>query len=398
MRDLPTSVWLLTLIQALAMSVGAMMVLIGGVIGAEFAPSSSLATLPVAGMIVGTATGVFPITRLMGRLQRRPVFIGVSLLTAVAALCASVAVYLQDFWLFVLASFVIGLAVAGFQQIRFAAIEAVDVEKAPKAASNVLLGGLAAAILGPELVTFGKDLFAQQYVGTFVLMALVSVLCALLFMGYKAPAVHGESEHPHATDIGDVLKSPLFIVAVSASVVGYALMSFIMTATPVHMHVMEHHSLEHTKWVIQSHILAMFLPSFISGWLIARFGVYRVIALGLFAYVLTIAMALSGNALLNYWSALVLLGVGWNFLFLGGTVLLPQTYREPQKFKVQGMHELMVFSAQGAAALGAGVMLFVLGWQGLMISSFAIIVLHVLLLLWQWQRNRQREDVIEEST
>ena len=388
MFTLPRNVWILTAILSLAMSAGAMMVMIGGVLGAQLASNPSFSTLPVALMIVGTAIGVVPVTRLMGSLGRKPVFIGVSLLACGSSLLAAFSVYIANFWVFLGASLILGVAISGFQQIRFAAMESVDLERAPKAASTVLLGGLVAAVLGPELVTLGSDLTSVQFAGSFLLMAGLCIGCAILFsMMTETHSKSTTTEH-HQVDVHDVLVKPAFIVAVSASVVGYALMSFIMTATPVHMHVNEQHTLEQAKWVIQSHILAMYLPSLVSGWLIARLGVYKVIAAGLGIYLLTIVVGSTGNHLANYWLALIMLGIGWNFLFLGGTVLLPQTHSQEQKFKIQSINEFAVFSAQGFAALGAGAMLFAVGWKGLMLTSLTIIALHLLLLIWQAYRKK----------
>ncbi len=388
MFTLPRNVWILTAILSLAMSAGAMMVMIGGVLGAQLASNPSFSTLPVALMIVGTAIGVVPVTRLMGSLGRKPVFIGVSLLACGSSLLAAFSVYIANFWVFLGASLILGVAISGFQQIRFAAMESVDLERAPKAASTVLLGGLVAAVLGPELVTLGSDLTSVQFAGSFLLMAGLCIGCAILFsMMTETDSKSTTTEH-HQVDVHDVLVKPAFIVAVSASVVGYALMSFIMTATPVHMHVNEQHTLEQAKWVIQSHILAMYLPSLVSGWLIARLGVYKVIAAGLGIYLLTIVVGSTGNHLANYWLALIMLGIGWNFLFLGGTVLLPQTHSQEQKFKIQSINEFAVFSAQGFAALGAGAMLFAVGWKGLMLTSLTIIALHLLLLIWQAFRKK----------
>lgn len=386
MLTLPRNVWLLTLILALAMSAGAMMVMVGGLLGAQLAPTPSFSTLPVALMIVGTAFGVVPVTRAMGKYGRKPIFIGVALLACLSSLLGAMSVVGQQFYVFLCAAFILGIAISGFQQIRFAAMESVDLERAPKAASTVMLGGLVAAVLGPELVTLGNKLIATQFAGSFVLMAVLCLCCAGLFAMMSETHVRISQEDHKSVEIKDVLVKPTFIIAVSAAVVGYALMSFIMTATPVHMHVTEHHSLEHAKWVIQSHILAMYLPSLFSGWLIGRLGVNKVIASGLVIYLLTIAVASSGNDLANYWVALILLGIGWNFLFLGGTVLLPQTHSPAQKFKVQSINEFAVFSAQGVASLGAGALLFALGWQGLMVTSFVIICSHILLLLWQAYR------------
>lgn len=386
---MPKNVWLLTLIQALAMSSGTMMVLVGGVLGAKLAPSSELSTLPVALMIVGTAIGVFPVTRLMGRLGRKPVFVFMSLLAMCASGLAATAAINSHFYGFILSTFFIGISASGFQQIRFAAMESVRPEKMPKAASTVLLGGLVAAIIGPEIATSGRSLLGAEFAGTFIIMGGICFICAVLFLFFKETHVKQPKSEESNQSISHVFKHPLFIVAVSSSVIGYALMSFIMTATPVHMHVMEHHSLEHTKWVIQSHIIAMFLPSFISGWLITKLGVKKVIIMGLGAYLCTILFGLLGNELINYWTALILLGIGWNFLFLGGTVLLPRTYNVHQKIRVQSFNELAVFTAQAMAALGAGAMLFLLGWQGLLLTSLIIVMLQISVLYWQSVRMKR---------
>ncbi|MEP4890352.1 MAG: MFS transporter [Aliiglaciecola sp.] len=383
MFTLPRNVWILTLILALAMSAGAMMVMVGGLVGTNLAPSQGLATLPVAMMIIGTAAGVLPVTRAMGRVGRKPIFLTVALIASLASFLAAVSIYVEYFALFLLATFLLGIAISGFQQIRFAAMESVDLERAPRAASTVLLGGLAAAIIGPELATLGNQLLPTAYVGSFMLMGVLCLVCMGLFCFFAETHRPTPNSEPQKVDIKDVLCKPSFIIAVSASVVGYALMSFIMTATPVHMHVNTPHTLEHAKWVIQSHILAMYLPSLFSGLLIAKLGVYRVIAAGLIIYLLTIMVGSIDSQLINYWSALILLGIGWNFLFLGGTVLLPQTHTAKQKFQVQSINEFAVFSAQGLAALGAGALLFVLGWQGLMLTSFIIICCQTFLLAWQ---------------
>lgn len=383
MSKLPFNVWLLTLILSFSMSASAMMVIVGGILGSQLAPSPQFSTLPVALMILGVAIGVIPVTKTMGKIGRKPVFIGVAILSSSSALLAAYSAQITNFYIFLVSSFMLGLAISGFQQIRFAAMESVSEELKPKAASTVLLGGLGAAIIGPELVTIGKDWFAEEFVGTFVLMSILGFFCALMFTKFSETNVPVVKHSTTQVPVGDVLVNPSFIIAVSVSVVGYALMSFIMTATPVHMHVIEMHSLEHTKWVIQSHIVAMYLPSLVSGWFIAKLGVNKVITLGLLCYVFTIISALAGSDFLNYWVALVMLGIGWNFLFLSGTVLLPTTHSEAQKFRIQGINEFSVFGAQAAAALGAGAILYVLGWRGLLATSLAIIGIQILLLVWQ---------------
>ena len=386
---MPANVWLLTLIQALAMSAGTMLVLAGGVLGAQLTPDPQWSTLPLAMSIVGTACGVVPITRLMQHFGRKPVFIVATILGALISLMAAVSITHSSFWGLVICAFLLGMVMSAIQQIRFAAMESVSVELIPKAASTVLLGGLVAAILGPELVTFGQVFIDHVFVGGFYLTAFLLMLCSLLFTWIDNTHVATIKSAETSRKLSVIASQPVFILAVSASVVGYALMSFIMTATPVHMHVHEAYSLQDTKWVIQSHIFAMFFPSLFSGWLISKLGTSKIISLGLCAYVATILIALTGSEWLNYWSALVLLGIGWNFLFVGGTVLLARSYQPSERFKVQGLNEFLVFGCQATAALSAGVFLNLIGWRGLLFASFIIIAVQLIVILWQQFRKKQ---------
>lgn len=386
---MPANVWLLTLIQALAMSSGTMLVLAGGVLGAQLTPDPKWSTLPLAMSIVGTACGVVPMTRLMQSFGRKPVFIGATLLGAMVTLIAATSITIGSFWGLVVSAFFIGMMMSAIQQIRFAAMESVRADLMPKAASTVLLGGLVAAILGPELVTIGQLISNQAFVGAFYLMAALLVVCSLLFSKIDNTHVVMAKTSDTGRALGQITRQPTFILAVSASVVGYALMSFIMIATPLHMHVHQAFSLQDTKWVIQSHILAMFFPSLFSGWLISKLGTAKIIYLGLAAYVIAILLGLLGGKWLNYWSALVLLGIGWNFLFVGGTVLLAQTYQPSEKFKVQGLNEFLVFGCQAIAALSAGLILNVVDWRGLLFASFLIIALQLMMIIWQQIRTKR---------
>ena len=386
---MPINIWLLTLIQALAMSAGTMLVLAGGVLGAQLTPDPSWATLPLAMSIVGTACGVVPITRLMQRFGRKPIFIAATILGALVSLVAAASIANSSFWWLVISAFLLGVMMSAIQQIRFAAMESVAVELIPKAASTVLLGGLVAAILGPELVTFGQLVAVQDFVGGFYLTAVLLLLCSLLFTQIDNTQVVTAKSADTGRELNVIARQPVFILAVSASVVGYALMSFIMTATPVHMHVHEAYSLQDTKWVIQSHIFAMFFPSLFSGWLITKLGTSKIIYLGLFSYVVTILIALTGKEWLNYWLALVLLGIGWNFLFVGGTVLLAQSYQPNERYKVQGLNEFLVFGCQAMAALSAGVFLNLIDWRGLLLASFTIIAVQLIVITWQHIRQKQ---------
>ncbi|WP_226989113.1 MFS transporter [Paraglaciecola arctica] len=385
---MPANVWLLTLIQALAMSSVTMLVLAGGVLGAQLTPDPKWSTLPLAMSIVGTACGVVPITRLMQHFGRKPVFITATTFGAFVTLFAATSIANSSFWGLVISAFLLGMMMSAIQQIRFTAMESVSIELMPKAASTVLLGGLVAAVLGPELVTLGQLISDQAFVGAFYLMAGLLILCSLLFTKIDNTHVVTTKSADTGRKLSLIAGQPVFILAVSASVVGYALMSFIMTATPVHMHVHQAYSLQDTKWVIQSHIFAMFFPSLFSGWLISKLGTSKIIYLGLSSYVAAILIALTGNEWLNYWSALVLLGIGWNFLFVGGTVLLAQSYQPSERFKVQGLNEFLVFGCQAIAALSAGVFLNLIEWRGLLLASFIIIAMQLLVITWQQIREK----------
>lgn len=385
MKTLPFNVWLLMVIGSIAMTAAPMVVFTGGFIGAALAPSSSLATLPVAIMVVGTAVAVIPVTFLMQIVGRKRAFLVGSCISASGALLSALSIAEQSFWFFCSGIFLLGAGLAFVQQYRFAAMESVDSDKMASAAARVLLGGLIAAYVGPEISLGSKDLFTTSYVGGFIILAGLYVVCSLLILLYK-PKPMVVSEHQEAgRDLFAIAKQPIFLAAIVAAAVGYAVMSFVMTATPMSMHIDMGHSLEDTKWVIQSHIMAMFIPSFFSGWLIGRFGTSNVMLAGVLAFVLCIAIAFVDQALMNYWLALILLGVGWNFLFVGGTSLLPQSYREGEQFKAQAFNEFCVFGFQAVASLSSGWVLYTFGWHALLLICVPLLLI-VLLALYAWKR------------
>jgi len=384
-KFLPFNVWLLMVVGAIAMTAAPMVVFCGGLIGAAIAPSASLATLPVAIMVVGTATAVIPVTLLMQRVGRKPAFILGGLMSIGGALLSAFSVAQASFWGFCGGIFILGAGLAFVQQFRFAAMESVAPDDMASAAARVLLGGLVAAYVGPEITLESKDLLATPYVGGFVILAGLYLLSTLLLLLYK-PTVMAVTQH---TGTGRALSTiaiqPVFLVAVLSAAVGYATMSFVMTATPMSMHVDVGHSLADTKWVIQSHIMAMFIPSFFSGWLISRYGADKIMLSGLVAFVLCVVIAFYDQSLMNYWFALVLLGIGWNFLFVGGTSLLPQSYREEEKYKVQGFNEFFVFGIQAVASLSSGWVLYTFGWEALLISCLPLLLFVLAAIIW-WRK------------
>lgn len=382
------NVWILMLAQAFAMCAAPLVVFAGGLIGKQLAPDSSFATLPVAVMVLGTALAVYPAALIANKKGRKLVFLGAMILGAVASLVAVYALQIESFSGFVVAALLIGIVLACIQQFRFAAMESVAPDLMPIAASRLLLAGIIAAYLGPELVTIGQALHAQIFTGAFYLLAGCFVMAFLLILlGYHNTEIKHQEGKVSQRSFGQILSHPGILLAMGSAAVGFAVMSFIMTATPISMHEMNHYSLEETKWVIQSHIMAMFVPSLFSGWLVRRLGFTTMMWAGLGIYCICLFIAYWDQSLVHYWGALVLLGLGWNLLFVAGTALLPQMYQANEAHRVQGLNDLVVFSAQAIASLGSGVLLLLLGWQGLMWIALPIIGIQVILLM-NWRRTR----------
>lgn len=380
MIQLPRNVWLLTTAQCLMMSVSSLVVFAGGLIGTKLAPVSKLSTLPIACMVIGTAMAVVPVTLLMKRLGRKQSFVLILIYSIGIAFFAAYTIYIQSFYLFCLSTSLFGVTNACVMQFRFAAMESVPIHLIPNAASSVLLGGIAAAFIGPEAAVFGKDLFQTDFLGSFILLAGLFLIALIVLLGFKNPKFELEAAPLASRPLKEISRQPIFWVAISSAAVGYVIMSFIMTATPVSMHVMDGHSLSQTKWVIQSHIVAMYLPSLFTAWIVSRVGIPKMMMAGLLAYLVCIAIAYSGHFLSNYWISLILLGVGWNFLFIGGTTLLPQTYRPNERFKVQAFNEFVIFGTQAIASLSAGWIVYAVGWEIMLLFTLPIIVFQVIIV------------------
>ena len=383
----------LLIAQALGFAMVPMLMLVAALIGQELSGSSQLATLPVAMMVIGTALGAMPMALLMQRFGRRPVLVAAALAMSAVLYLTSWTLLWQSFIGFCACLLLLGVGAAALQQFRFVAMESVIESLRPAATSALLLAGVLAANLGPQVALWAKDWGQVEYQGGFYCASLGFILVALVLSRLSetslvdkelplsdsdtdAPAneVAIEAAKPKAQPLVELLSNTSFWLAVLAAAVGFALMSLIMTATPISMH---HHGfdLEETKWVIQSHISAMFLPSLITPWLIQRLGFKAVMAAGLVIYLLCIGIGFSGFEFAHYWSSLVLLGIGWNFLFVAGTSYLPQTYRPEMAFKAQALNDSLVFACQAAAALAAGWLLAVWGWQMLLLSCIPACVL-----------------------
>ncbi|HIG36857.1 MAG TPA: MFS transporter, partial [Oceanospirillaceae bacterium] len=310
------NVWLLCLAQVFAFTGANVTIFLGGIVGSLLAPSLVLATLPVAAMIVGTASGTIPAAILMSKMGRRFGFMGASVLAATSALLGALAIWNELFWVYCLACLCLGVSMAFVQQYRFAAAESVPSEVAPNAISAILLAGIAGAFLGPNVANYAKDLFPEHaFVGSYIALSLMVIMPAFILSQLRVPEQRPDLHEPKGRSVKALAMQPDFILAVMAAATSYALMSFLMTATPVSMHVMDGHSIHDTGVVIQWHIVGMFLPSLFVGKLIRYYGHRTIMSLGIAAMIICIIVGQISQAFAGYWVSLVMLGVGWNFLF-----------------------------------------------------------------------------------
>lgn len=375
---------ILSLSQSLGFASAPLIIFAGGVTGTVLAPSPAWATMPIAGMVVGVALSTIPAALLMKKIGRRFGFIAGSLLAAIASLAAAHAIGIQSFALFCGATLLIGANLAFIQQYRFAAAESVDAKHVSKAISLVLLGGIVAGFLGPELAKHTKNMLEYgDYAGSFICLAILYLVVAGALFFLREPRQQSETTTGLARPLRQIILQPGYLVAMMGGMVAYGVMSFIMTATPISMHVIDGHSLETTAGVIQSHIVAMYLPALFTGAIIARLGPTKVMVIGLLATVVCVLLALAGHQTWFYWSALVLLGIGWNFQFLGATVLLTANYRPEERFKAQAANDLVIFGTQALMSLSAGAVMHRANWEilNLLTLPLLIIVLLVMLML-----------------
>jgi predicted MFS family arabinose efflux permease len=377
----------LTIAQCFGHTAAPVLVLLGGIIGAKIAPSMDLATLPIAIQITGVASAAIPASYIMSKVGRKTGFLAGTALAIFAALLAAFAIYQESFTAFCVASFLIGNYIAFLQQFRFAVAESVSAKQVPRSLSILMLSGIFAAIVGPELgrrfSTVGE---LPLYVGSFLGMAgMLSVSFLILLLFYRNTNIPSKDQDSEARPLGQIFKQPQLILAITSAAMGYSVMSLVMTATPLSMHELDHHSLDDTTWVIQSHILAMYIPSFFSGLLISWLGAQRVIRAGLVLMAASVIIGWGQPEFVHYWGTLVFLGIGWNFLFLGGTTLLTQSYRRSERFKVQAINDFTVFGFQAVGSLSAGILLATVGWNGVMGFAVPGLTLLVVVLIFGGQ-------------
>lgn len=373
------NLWLLILSQIFAFTAAPVTVFLSGIIGSQFSPIKSLATLPMALSIVGVAIFAIFAAKVMSIIGRRAGFIFASVGSSLAALMAAYSIIIESFLLFNLGCFLLGAGVAFSHQYRFAAVETVSKDMAPKAISIILLAGIGSAFIGPNLANISKEIIPEHlYAGSYIALAILTLSSTIFLLFYKDNHKPNNFVKKDTRSYFELISQPRFLQALIASAFAYAVMSFLMTATPISMHVMEKISLAKTGLVIQLHIAAMFLPSLITGNLIKKFGHSKIMYAGVVLFSITILTSLFEQNFVNYLTALVFLGFGWNFLFISGTSLLVLTYKEDEKFKAQGFNDLIVYSIQAVASLSAGIFLNLTSWKTMNLICIIFLIIIVI--------------------
>jgi MFS family permease len=395
MQPMHRQVLLLVTAQAFAQTASIIVMTVGGLAGSQLAPAPQFATVPISVMILGTVAATVPVSMWMARAGRRVGFITGAFLGVLGGLVAASGIFFRSFFVLLFGLFLIGTYQASTLFYRFAASEVSDDAFRPRAISLVLTGGVAAALLGPSLAGLGALLLDRAYVGSFLILAAVSLAAAGVLLGLRVPMPEAQISKSHPRPLFVIMRQPTFAVALFGAATGGGVMVLAMTAMPLAM-AQHHHDLSATTVVMQMHVLGMFLPSFFTGSLIARFGVLRVMIAGAVLLSAHVAMSLSGTGFVSFASALALLGVGWNFLYVGGTTLLTAAYLPAERGRAQAANDLLIFVVGLASSLTAGVLLQIAGWRLMNAYLLPWLAAAIIAVLWLGHRRRTAQAPLQE--
>ncbi|WP_066959297.1 MFS transporter [Microbulbifer sp. Q7] len=394
-----SNIWRLAIAQALAGANSVVAYATGAIVGSALAPSPILATLPLTIFVLGMALCTLPAGAIAGRYGRRAAFLSGAGAGVLAGLTAVVAVYVggvTGFWLFCLSTFFGGAYAAVVLSFRFAAADAVAPERKAQALSLVMAGGVAAGVVGPQLVNWTMHLLPQpMFAATFYAQAAVAALSAVILLGVRLPKPTAQAQKG-GRPLSLIVKQPRFIAAATCGAISYTLMNFLMTAAPLAMH-MHGHSTASSNLGLQWHVIAMFAPSFFTGKLIARFGAERVMMVGLVLIGLSAAVGLGGMQVAHFWWTLILLGLGWNFGFLGASALVLECHSEAEKTRVQSANDFIVFGLMALGSFASGGILSTYGWSTVLWASFPPLAITVVALAVLQSRTKPAADATESA-
>ncbi|MEA2977486.1 MAG: hypothetical protein QOF19_3006 [Alphaproteobacteria bacterium] len=384
------NVFVLATAQALAGATSTIFVATGGIAGAMLAPDKGLATLPLSLMVIGIWIGTLPVGALAKKYGRRFALEAGSAIGILAGVISSWAVLRGSFSLFLLGCFCAGIYGASYQSYRFAAADTASDAFRPKAVSWVLAGGVLAAVIGPQLIIFTKDLWQPYlFAATYLGQALLALAGATVLTFVKIPRPAQTKDAAGGRPLSQIIRSPRFISAAICGAASYGLMNLVMTSAPLAMLACDH-SVTDATLGLQWHVLAMFVPSFFTGNLIARFGIERIVVAGLALIFASAVVAILGITLWHFWTVLVLLGVGWNFAFIGATAMVTQCYAPAERNKVQAFNDFLVFGSMAVSSFSSGQLLANFGWNAVNEVVFPTVLAAAGLLAWRALVERRR--------
>jgi len=374
------NVALLCATQALLFTNNTILIAINGLAGYALASDKSLATLPVTAYVVGAALTTMPVSQLMRRVGRVNGFSIGTLIGIFGALVCGSAVYAHNFWLLCLGTLIMGMYNASGQYYRFAAVDVASAAFKSKAISLVMAGGLVGGILGPQTSKLTKDILPAEFMGSYLVLIGFCVVALILQRMMDIPRMTEAEQKDQGRPLAEIARQPAFIVAVLSGMIGYGVMNLLMAATPLAMKSCAH-PFSDAAFVIQWHVIAMFAPSFFTGTLIKRFGVRTILLTGVLLSLSCVAIALSGVEVMHFWIALMLIGVGWNFMYLGGTTLLTETHTPAEKAKVQGANDMAIFITMAISSVSSGWLFSARGWEVMNYGAIPFLLLTGLAIL-----------------
>jgi MFS family permease len=380
---------LLACCQALLLVNSAGLISMNGLIGYALADNKALATLGATTYVLGSALATMPASLWMGRVGRRRGFMTGAAINVGGCAVAVLALWLGSFPLFCVATAIVGVYNAIGLQYRFAAAEVAAPAFRATAISLVLAGGIAGGLVGPEATRLGKDLFPVPFLGSFLILAGVAIVALLVQSQVRVPPPSAEERAGGGRPLAAIVRQPVFVVAALSGALGYGLMNLLMTATPLAMSFCSH-PYSAAAFVIEWHVVGMYAPGFVTGSLIRRFGTLKVIVAGVALVAGCVAVALNGTTVAHFWAALVLLGIGWNFMYTGGTALLTESYRPAEKAKTQGANEFIVFTTMGISSFSSGALVSAAGWEAMNAAALPVLAVVVAAVGWlAWLRSRR---------
>jgi MFS family permease len=384
------NVALLAACQAMLFTNNSTLIAINGLVGLALSPYKALTTLPITCWVLGGALATMPASLHMKRVGRQRGLTFGTFWGVVGALICATAVWAHNFWMLCLGTLVWGVYNAYGQYYRFAAADVSSASFKSTAISLVLAGGLVGGIIGPSTSRLTVDLLAPKFMGAYLVLIGFALVTMVLLRFIRIPAPSADEQAARGRPLRQIAAQPKFIVAVLCGAIGYGVMNFLMTSTPIAMQVCGH-PYGDAAFVISSHVVGMFAPSFLTGPLIKRVGVLPVLFTGALLNIVTIAIALSGLSVAHFWWSLVLLGVGWNFLYIGGTTLLTETYRPEERAKAQGANDQAIFIMMAISSFTSGLTVTAAGWERVNLLALPLVGVVILAIAWYGLQERSRK-------